>query len=250
MSVKVLFFSPNGTTRTIAERMGQALGGGESIDLTRQEARKQDRSFGPEDTVVVALPSYSDRLPLAGEIFPRLKGGGARAVGLVSFGNNHYETALNELHLNLARQGFQVVAMGGFVAAHCIMEDVAAGRPNASDLAEIDAFGAAVADKLACGGAALPTPELELSPVPASPLCVTGDDTCIQCGTCVDLCPVGAIDPVRPMDTDATRCILCHRCVHVCPVNCRKVASEAFLDRMAQLRTLLLQSEKANATTL
>ncbi|NLL83788.1 MAG: 4Fe-4S binding protein [Lentisphaerae bacterium] len=44
------------------------------------------------------------------------------------------------------------------------------------------------------------------------------DDKCIQCGTCVDACPVEAIsegDPKYVIDADT--CIDCGACAGVCP---------------------------------
>lgn len=252
MSVTVLYFSPNGTTKELALRLGKGLGAEQTVDLTPFDARYRTYCFGEGDVAVFAFPSYYDRLPpVWNEIFPRLEGGGARAVGLVSFGNNHYETARAELHQCLARRGFRVVGLGAFVAAHCIIRGVAKGRPNREDLAQVDAFAAALAEKLAQNGAPLPPPEdLVLHELMDTPLAPTADDTCIYCMACAKACPVRAINPKDPMDTDAMRCILCHRCTRVCPLDCRKVRSEEFQGKMGVLKAMLMQQGRENETIL
>ncbi|MBQ3494684.1 MAG: 4Fe-4S binding protein [Clostridia bacterium] len=44
---------------------------------------------------------------------------------------------------------------------------------------------------------------------------------CIGCGTCVDICPVGAIffNEDQKAEIDPKKCIKCGTCEAVCPVN-------------------------------
>ena len=46
-------------------------------------------------------------------------------------------------------------------------------------------------------------------------------NTCICCGTCAGICPVGAISRSTSGDryeVDPTKCIACGSCINVCPV--------------------------------
>lgn len=44
---------------------------------------------------------------------------------------------------------------------------------------------------------------------------------CTACGRCAVVCPVGAINPADPKETDSHKCISCMRCVAQCPVHAR-----------------------------
>lgn len=46
---------------------------------------------------------------------------------------------------------------------------------------------------------------------------------CNHCGLCAQKCPVHAIDPQDPQNTDQDLCISCMRCVSICPQSARKV---------------------------
>lgn len=48
-------------------------------------------------------------------------------------------------------------------------------------------------------------------------------DDCIACGSCVDSCPIGAIEQQGEKYYITEACTECHSCVDVCPVNAIQV---------------------------
>lgn len=40
---------------------------------------------------------------------------------------------------------------------------------------------------------------------------------CIMCGTCIEICPTGALDRENPFYIDRSRCTMCIKCIEKCP---------------------------------
>lgn len=92
--------------------------------------------------------------PTAAKRLETLRGSGTPAVVIAVYGNRAFEKAAAELAALAARQGFVPVAAAAFVGEHSYSTPetpVAAGRPDAQDLARAAEFGAAVRKKLAAG---------------------------------------------------------------------------------------------------
>ena len=226
--ITVLHFSPTGGTRRAAQllaaRIAQQV---EEIDLALPQA--QTHGFGPEDVVLVAGPVYGGRLPaLMVERLRRFTGGGARAVTAAVYGGRAYEDALVELDDLLEAQGFCVTAGTALLAEHSIVRDLAAGRPDAQDEAQLAEFGARIAEKLDKGEKSVPQvpgdrPYREWAGMPVVPM---AGDACVSCGECAKSCPVQAISLENPSQTDQARCITCMRCVSVCPTKARALPAQ------------------------
>ena len=227
MAVTQVYFSPGGATLAVAEYFTASLTREPvaSLDLLREDARSVP-NFGPDDLLVVNMPVFAGRLPqVCPAMLAELKGVGAPAVALVTYGNREYEDALLELCDILNANGFKVMGAGAFIARHSIFPQVAAGRPDAADKQKIAAFAAHCAAKLAAGGAALnlarikgDRPYRDIPPIPIKP---SGNEACNACGICSQICPTQAIDPTAPRATDAERCISCTACIYNCPQNAR-----------------------------
>ena len=256
-TVCTVVFSPTGTSKKIAAAVarGVASRAGEdpaeaaalkTIDLTHTAPQSATL---PADTVaVIAAPVYGGHVaPTAVKRLETLRGAGTPAVIIAVYGNRAFEKAAAELAELAARQGFVPVAAAAFVGEHSYSTDanpIAAGRPDAQDLAAAAAFGIAVRKKLDAGDLApidarklkdVRTPLLPMlrfirfvvgyrrrqkkNPVVFLP--AGNADRCTHCGRCAAICPTQAIARGDEAYTDPARCIRCCACVKGCPVGAR-----------------------------
>ncbi|MBE7008508.1 MAG: ferredoxin family protein [Ruminococcaceae bacterium] len=253
--VYALYFSPAGTTRrmvtTLANALAESFGVSlETVDITLPAAREGMQAFADGDLVVCGSPTYAGKLP--NKLLPywkeRVKGNGALAVALVTFGNRAFDNSLAELCACLADDGFHTVGAGAFACRHVFSETLAEGRPDADDFAELAKLGAAVATRVAKANE-LPAPPAVPGDAAApyyTPLGMDGapknflkakpktSDACVQCGVCAALCPMGSIDPNDVSNVTGV-CIKCHACVRECPMGAKFFDDEAFLSHKAML---------------
>ena len=113
--VVTLTFSPNGTTRQVADAIAQGAGLPQRLDLDRTafDSRWTGADLRPGDLAVIALPVYYGRLPkLMVEFFRYVKAEGIPAVLAVTYGNRAYDDALLELKNESLEHGFVPVAAG------------------------------------------------------------------------------------------------------------------------------------------
>lgn len=240
-------FSPTRASWRVGEQVAQGMGRPyETADLTyarNDAALDAPRRDGRDHVLVVCAPVYGGHVaPAALERMAALRGGGARAVALVTYGNRAFDGALAELADFLTAHGCRVVAAGAFVGEHSYSTPrfpVAAGRPDATDLEAARQLGARVAalppdapvlrpDSLADtdatrGMAAFRAHIKQLmdagATVPPAP--VTDAAVCTHCGMCAGLCPTQAIEAGREEITCAERCLRCCACVKACPQGAR-----------------------------
>lgn len=254
--VKAVYFSPAGHTqkvvRKIAERIAEKLGMTmEEQDFTLPENRREITNFGSEELVVFGVPVYAGRVPnkILPDVENLFKGNGAMAVPVVTFGNRAFDNALIELRNVLEGDGFHTVAGAAIVAEHVYSDKIASGRPDAADLAEIEKFADAVADKVANVEDVPEKIEVDgTEPIPPyyTPLDTNGKpakflkakpktrEDCNRCGICVKVCPMGSIDADNPTVVSGV-CIKCQACVQKCPVNAKYFDDESFMSHVQML---------------
>ena len=102
--IEAVYFSATGVTGKVVRVLAEALAEELSLPLTcrsftRLPEREGTLQFGPEDLVIVGTPTYAGRVPnkLLPDLETKLRGGGALAVPVVTFGERAFDNSLAEL---------------------------------------------------------------------------------------------------------------------------------------------------------
>ncbi len=248
-AVKLISFSPTGTTQKIIESIaaGTGIKSVNQINLTMPDSLQVTEELASNELAVIGAPVYGGRLPVdAIRRFKQMKGNKTPAVIVVVYGNRAYEDALLELK-NLALElGFIPVAGGAFIAEHSFATKetpIANGRPDSADLKTAEDLGKRVQISLSTLQSSDDADDLQIpgdfpykSSMPERAFSPeTTEDLCTLCGDCADCCPTAAIAVNETVITDVDKCILCCACIRECPTDARVMKEQAMLDIAAYL---------------
>ncbi len=233
--IRLMYFSPTGTTQRVLESIARGIAGTcvEQINLTLPNPIKQPLTCRADELIVLGAPVYGGRLP--GEAIRRfrlIKGENALAVVVVVYGNREFEDALLELKDLAVELGFLPVAGGAFIGEHSFASaqaPIATGRPDALDIEKAMVFGAGIRKKIETMHSSAALPDLgipgrfpyEGGPRSMSVTPVTRAAICTFCGNCAGVCPTAAIAVNDVVKTKTEACIRCCACVKSCPTGAR-----------------------------
>jgi len=251
-SVKLVYFSPTGTTRTALQGIARGIGLPiiEEIDITSPCARQQPLRTSDNELMVVGVPVYMGRVPaLLHEWLHAIEAHETPTVCVVVYGNRAYENALLELKDVVTSRGCIPIAGAAFIGEHSFADSgapVALGRPDAGDLEQARVFGRRIREKLQSVTAICKVPDLQ---VPGSSPYggitklwdvdfIAVSDQCSGCGTCAEACPLGAIDAQDSALIDQQKCVTCCACIKSCPNGARSIKPGPVQNAQSSLLTL------------
>ncbi|MDY0389466.1 MAG: EFR1 family ferrodoxin [Desulfobulbus oligotrophicus] len=272
---RIVYFSPAGTTRLVAETIQQRLLKQqcqvEMADLSVQGAAAARSLPGLSDRPVclwIGSPVYCDHaIPLVSRwidaLAPNQTG---RAVPFVTWGGVASGLALPEMAAQLVEKQYIPVAAAKVLAVHASMwgaaEPLAQGRPDQADLDQVRTLVDVVVERLAQPKRVVldlqkldylpPTMRAEaqiksLAAAKASmPPLAADEQLCTSCGICAEVCPTGAI-VVDPYPIISEACVVCQQCVQACPEGAFPSNPEAMA---ARIREMAARSQEEQATVL
>lgn len=226
MKTTVIYFSPAGGTKTVANLVMDAFDGAQPIDMT---VSVLPSFFNSDEMVFFLVPVYGGRIPKP--VYDRMKlmqGDNTPTVVMAVYGNRAVDDALLEMK-NLAKtKGFNVFAAGEMIAPHSLDNSFGAGRPDASDKEKLSKFLDQVKETTAYKDIAVPgnAKYKAYAGVPVRPIVIRKN--CTGCGICMDTCPTDAIylklsGKNDHSKTELLKCISCMHCINVCASDARRV---------------------------
>lgn len=262
--VLAVYFSGTGTTEKTVKAIAKMTADGLRLeygecDFTPLFAREKPLEFEESDLVIFGMPVIAGRVPnLMLKYLAHMNGNGALAVPVVLFGNRNFDDALIELRDILADTGAKPIAAGAFVGEHSFSTILGKGRPDDEDMAVAEELAKAVvqkAENLRNGTLKYSSPvDVPGTPKPyrgyyqpqdrhGAPIDIrkvkpkTDMTKCDKCGICVQLCPLGSIDPQDVSDISGI-CMKCCACVKKCPKGAKYFDDPGYIYHKEELEDL------------
>lgn len=251
-SLKLVCFSPTGTTKTILQSIARGINQCpvELIDITTPEMRTQPLHTSEHDILVVGVPVYMGRVPaLLHEWLHAIQARQTPTVCVVVYGNRTYGNALLELKDSVKTCGCIPIAGAAYIGEHSFSSSelpTAEGRPDARDVQHAEVFGRTIQEKLLAVSSLDHISDIHIpGSYPYGGVTklwsvdfIAISHTCTQQGICADVCPVGAIDPENTHVIDTEKCISCCACIKSCPQHARTMKTSQVKDAAIRLHTL------------
>ena len=254
--ITVVFYSATGNTRKVITRIAKNIqeilqAPISYINYTRPQNRQASYSFGKEELVLFASPTYAGRIP--NKMIPYIEsyfsGANTPVIPIVVYGNRSFDNSLSELTDILSSNGFIPFSAAAIATVHAFSSKIGTNRPDENDLQQIDSFCKSASEYILNNENLVPievpgehpavtyyTPlGIDNQPVnflKAKPKTVK--ELCDNCGACAKACPMSAIDFVDNTLVPGT-CIKCQCCVKICHTKAKYFDNESFISHVQML---------------
>lgn len=238
--VKVIYFSPTGTTKKIIKNVIKGIESKEvdCVDLTEDNriSKIENIDTSKVDLIILGAPVYGGFLYKEFRNYIKNIDFNNKAVAIVLlYGNATIMFSKREIISIVKKNNGNVVGYGEFIGEHSFSTEelpVAINRPNAEDINMAISFGEAIRDELKNNIEKNKNLSLfdrfigkvaDIKPVHTGRRIFTIPKTdyelCDNCGVCIKKCPKACID--NHIITDKNACIVCMACVKACHNNAR-----------------------------
>ena len=248
-TLKMAYFSPTGTTKTVAQGILRGINqtSVEITDITGPDARKNQLRTSEDELLVIAVPVYMGRVPaILIEWLQRIEARKTPVVCVVVYGSRAYDDALLELKNIMTKCGGKPIAGAAYIGEHSYSDPetpIALGRPDVQDLQLAEMFGRKIDEKLRLVSSVDQIPDIDVPGIYPyrrdSKLWIVDfiavSDECQQCGLCAIGCPTGAINPDNSNLIDTEKCITCCACIKSCPQKARTIKTGLVKDASISL---------------
>jgi NAD-dependent dihydropyrimidine dehydrogenase PreA subunit/protein involved in ribonucleotide reduction len=255
-NINTMYFSATETTKKvvseIAKKISENIDTGSitrNIDFTLPAVRREKVSFTNDDVLIIGVPVIAGRVPnVLLKYLNSITGNGALAIAVVVYGNRNYDDALIELKDILELNGFQVIAGGAFIGEHSFSETLAKNRPDEKDMFTVREFAKLIYEKIKnqdkLGTLVVKghkpyrdyyrPKDTKGNPVDIRKVTPKTNSNCIDCKLCVNVCPLGSIDPEDVSKLNGI-CIKCCACIKKCPTNAKYFDDNDYLRHKHEL---------------
>ncbi|MFO8019770.1 MAG: EFR1 family ferrodoxin [Promethearchaeia archaeon] len=235
MKIALIYFSPTGNTKKIAEKIRTTLLELEAdifeFDITSYQDRKDRIRFSRFNACFFGFPVHGWRVPkILREWFKTIKGSGLKCSTFITYGGINPGIVHYDIQQILNRQEFHLFSTAEFLGRHTFNLagwEVAVNRPNTSDFHVAEQYTRLTYRKFHSKNSALDPfskphisnkklKKIENRPRKFVPPPKINKEICKQCGVCNEKCPNAAID-LQTQSINQSDCIRCLRCVKYCP---------------------------------
>ena len=255
-NITVVFYSATGNTRKVITRIAKNIQEIlqvpiSYINYTRPQNRQASHSFGKEELVLFASPTYAGRIPnkMLPYIESAFSGTNTPVIPIVVYGNRSFDNSLSELTDILFSNGFIPFSAAAIATVHAFSSKIGTNRPDENDLQQIDSFCKSASEYILNNENLVPieVPGEHPAVTYYTPLGVdnqpvnflkakpkTIKELCDNCGACAKACPMSAIDFVDNTLVPGT-CIKCQCCVKICHTKAKYFDNEQFISHVQML---------------